>query len=364
MARKLGLTIGGGLAGLVVVGVLAVGGGYLWASTTAQAALDKTYTVHEHDFPIPAPLTEDEIEALENQLDPVPQDVQDAAFVQADATDGDEAPMPPGRRVDVLADVDLDEVARERAVERGEHLATVMYPCAECHGADFGGGTMIDDPAIGLVQGPNLTLGQGGVTADYSPADWDRIVRHGVKPDGRSSLMPAVDFIKMSDRELGDIVSYIRSLPPVDREVPAPSYGPLGTVLIATGEIQVTQEWLDNAEQPHPPLPPPVAPDATYGAHIGQVCAGCHGVDFSGGPIPGAPPHWAPAANITPHERALGRYSFEDFQTLIAEGTKPDGTPVKEPMTFVTGVAYTDVELRAMWEYLQTVDAVATTPGG
>ena len=33
-----------------------------------------------------------------------------------------------------------------------------------------------------------LTLGEGGITRDYEPADWGRIVRHGVKPDGTVSV--------------------------------------------------------------------------------------------------------------------------------------------------------------------------------
>ena len=37
---------------------------------------------------------------------------------------------------------------------------------------------------LGRFLGPNLTTGQGSRTLDYEPADWDRIVRHGVLPDG------------------------------------------------------------------------------------------------------------------------------------------------------------------------------------
>ena len=48
---------------------------------------------------------------------------------------------------------------------------------------------MIDDPAIGHILGPNLTTGTGGRTAGFRPADWDRIVRHGVKPGGVPALM-------------------------------------------------------------------------------------------------------------------------------------------------------------------------------
>ena len=71
------------------------------------------------------------------------------------------------------------------------------------------------------------------VVLDYTPADWDRGVRHGVAKSGRPTVMPAVDFQKMSDRELSDIVAYLGSLPPVDNQVAAVDFGPVGTVLVA-----------------------------------------------------------------------------------------------------------------------------------
>lgn len=33
-------------------------------------------------------------------------------------------------------------------------------------------------------------------------------------------------------------------------------------------------------------------------------CTGCHGAHFGGGAIPGAPPDWPAARNITPHPTA------------------------------------------------------------
>ena len=68
---------------------------------------------------------------------------------------------------------------------------------------------MIDDPAIGRVRGPNLRPARGIARASYTMADWDRIVRHGVKPDGKPAIMPSDDFFKMSDAELSDIVAYV-----------------------------------------------------------------------------------------------------------------------------------------------------------
>ena len=70
-----------------------------------------------------------------------------------------------------------------RAIERGRHLVMSRYVCVECHGQNFGGGTMIDAFPIGTLLGPNITTGRGGRTANYKATDWDHIVRHGILPD-------------------------------------------------------------------------------------------------------------------------------------------------------------------------------------
>lgn len=109
------------------------------------------------------------------------------------------------------------------AVLRGQHLVEARYGCQHCHGDNLAGGVMLDEPAIGKILGPNLTAGQGSRTAGYTMADWDRIVRHGVKPDGSPAIMPSEDFFKMSDAELSDIVAFIRAAPRRRWTPPCPS---------------------------------------------------------------------------------------------------------------------------------------------
>lgn len=330
------------LAGLALGGVaaaaLSLGAATLWARSAAAAVETRTYERHAGDFPIPVPLSQAEIEQLRTER---------------------AAALPPGEAGDPLAGVDLGALALQRAVERGRHLVEARYGCGECHGADFGGGAMIDEPMIGRVLGPNLTLGQGGVMASYTAADWDRKVRHGVSPDGRSGLMPSEDYQLMSDRELSDIVAYLRSLPPVDREIPPASFGPIGTMLVATGRIRFAAERLADYTA-HPPEPPPDAPTVELGRHLLGTCTGCHRANFEGGPIVGGSPDWGPASNLSPSEDGLASWSFEDFDRVMRTGLRPDGTPVAEPMATMRkyGAAMTDTELQAMWAYLQTVAPV------
>lgn len=307
------------LGGAVLALVLVAAGGFLWATTTAESKLAAEYETHHFGMAIPWPLSPEEVEAL-------------------------------GEHEGGAAD--------EAALERGRHLVSARYGCSECHGADFGGGVMIDDPAMGRLFGPNLTLGEGSVTRDFTATDWDRTVRHGVRRDGRPSLMPCEDFFAMSDRELSDLVSFIRSLPPVDRTMPESSLGPVGKVMVATGKFRLSATLLADHDAPHALEAPPPAVTPEFGAHLAQVCSGCHRQGFEGGPIAQGPPDWAPATNLTPHEEGLAGYTFEQFEKVMREGTKPNGEHVAAPMTVVTPYAarMTDTEMQALWLFISTLE--------
>lgn len=310
------------LAGLLLVGV---GGVYAWANLTAARILGRTIDSHRVDFPIPFPLSEAELAELDT-------------------------------------DEDASAVALDRAIERGRHLVEARYVCVECHGRNFGGGVMVDDPMIGRLLGPNLTSGQGSRTLGYSTSDWDRIVRHGLRPDGAPAAMPSEDFRLMSDQELSDIVTYIRSMPPVDATVPSVRLGPLGKVLIATGNLPLSADLIGDHQGTHLGVPPETDESAEFGAHLAGVCTGCHRSDLAGGPVPGGDPSWPPAANITPHEDGIAGWSYDDFAAALLEGRRPDGTELREPMSLMPQYAQnmTETELRALWLFVQSVPAVPT----
>ena len=254
------------------------------------------------------------------------------------------------------ASLAADPEALAASVARGEHLVHARYGCTHCHGEDRGGGFMLDDPAMGRWPAPNLTRGRGGLPADYDLADWDRIVRHGVRRDGTAAVMPSQDYVAMSDEELLDIVAYVQSRPPVDRELPPRSFGPVGTMLLALGKLPLAAEHLASRTE-HPARPPEAAPTAEFGRHLAQTCVGCHGPKFAGGPIQGGAPDWPPAGNLTAHPDGLAEWTFEDFARLMRTGERPDGSKVRTPMQEVTwlGRAMTETELRAMWAFLQSL---------
>lgn len=210
---------------------------------------------------------------------------------------------------------------------------------------------------IGRLLGPNITRGDGGRTAEYTTSDWDRIVRHGVLPDGRPAAMPAIDFLAMSDQELSDIVAWITSQPAIDNTVAGPSLGPLGKVLIAVGALPLSADEITDHEASHVVLPPATEVSEEFGAHLAGVCAGCHRATMAGGPIPGGDPSWPPAANLTSHADGLAEWTHEQFVALMRTGLLPDRTEVAVPMSAIVpyGQQMTDVELEALWLYLQSM---------
>lgn len=314
------------LVAVVVLLVVFAAGVYGWATSSTNRFFSRTIESHAVDFPIPYPLPDTEVEAM--GLDP------EAAGV----------------------------VALEQALERGRHLVSARYPCAECHGANFGGGVMVDAFPIGTILGPNLTQGQGSRVLDYTAADWDRAVRHGILPDGRPSIMPSEEFLRMSDQELSDIIAYIQALPNVDNEVPAPKLGPLGRILVATGQIRASADLVPSHDAPHLELPPPAGVTVEFGQHLAATCVGCHTMSYSGGPVAGGDPSWPPAANLTPHAEGLAGWSYEDFRRAMLELRRPDGSEIRPPMDLVVPFVsrMTDVEMEAIWEYLRSLDPLPT----
>ena len=183
----------------------------------------------------------------------------------------------------------------------------------------------------------------------------------GVLPDGTRSFMPSVDFMQMSDQELSDIVAYIGSLPAVDREGESIQLGPVGTILVATGQLPSSADLIDHGVA-HAALPPAATVSVEFGRHLAGGCVGCHGASLSGGPIIGGDPSWPPARNLTPHVDGLAGWTLADFRRVLLEAMRPDGSPVLPPMDAMVPFAenMSEVEIEALWTYLQTLSPLPT----
>jgi mono/diheme cytochrome c family protein len=239
-------------------------------------------------------------------------------------------------------------------LERGRYLYNTRG-CAHCHGANGAGKTVIREGGMYVVA-PNITAGANSAVTGYTTVDWVRTLRHGVKRNGNPvMIMPSEDYNRLTDDDTAALVGYARQLPPVPGEraqvqVPVPV-----KVLYAFGVIRDASEKIDHTLPP--PRPVEAGINVEYGAYVANACIGCHGARLSGGKIPGGPPTWPAASNLTPGKgSAMTRYPTpEMFLAMMRSGRRPDGSTISPVMPFSSLAQMNDTDLRALHAYLKTV---------
>ncbi|EQA36901.1 cytochrome C [Leptospira inadai serovar Lyme str. 10] len=231
------------------------------------------------------------------------------------------------------------------SIEEGKRLY-ISRGCVDCHGDNLAGKIFVDDPAIGRFAGSNLTL-------DMNAFGFARAIRRGIGADGRSLIfMPATDYRGLSDEDTARIISFIKSRPKVDQPSIEQSVGPIGRLLFVLGKLPLLVSAEQISDQSAPPKRIQPAMTIEFGRYISDSCTGCHGSELLGGPIPGAPPEWPPAQNIT--GQALSKWNEQQFISAIRTGKRPDGSIMKAPMPWENFAHMSDIELKALWLYLKT----------
>ena len=234
----------------------------------------------------------------------------------------------------------LDISTDSAAVARGAHLAGI-YGCQDCHGADLSGQVMGDAPPFRLVAS-NIT--PGGATADYSAEDWDRAIRHGVRPDGTALfVMPSGAFNKLSDTDTADLIAYLQTVEPVESDHQRIEWKPMGR-LLAAGPIDLSKYVYTTSGPATSP-----EPDSTsaYGAYIaGMMCAYCHGDNLEGQIAEGS-------EILAPDLRAAAGWSREQFHLALTTGERPDGRVMDpEAMPWTATARMTEAEREGIRRYL------------
>jgi mono/diheme cytochrome c family protein len=252
---------------------------------------------------------------------------------------------------------DLPPLSIERSTEpkvlaRGEHLARGLGGCTsrDCHGSDYGGGRPLAMGPVGTFTGPNLTT----LLPAYTDGELGRLVRFGVKKDGRSvRFMPVEDFAWMNDADVRALVSYLRTIAPVEHANGVVAPGVLGKVLDRNDGFAI-----DIARR-MATVPPTLAgtpePTAAYGAFLARGCTGCHGKGYSGGPIPGAPKELPTPLNLTPHASGLLGWTYEDFDHLMKKGVRKNGQTLNAFMPIDSYGTMDETEEKALFAYLGTL---------
>lgn len=213
------------------------------------------------------------------------------------------------------------------SVARGRHVA-IIWACTKCHGENLSGKLLADDPLLGTIPASNLTAGKGGVAMSFSDTDWIRAIRHGVKPDGRVAILMN-DYSTISDQDLGDLLAYLKQIPPVDAEFPALHVGPVTPLAPAFGFYTPAAETIDHTA-PRPADPAPGA-SVEYGQYLSVLCSECHGASLA---------------------NKLKDWNQDDFTRAMHTGILPDGKKIGPAMTSKTFTELNDTELTALWLYL------------
>lgn len=260
-----------------------------------------------------------------------------------------------GREYDVAAPA-MSLPTDTASLERGRHLATAMMLCHECHGDGLEGALLFEAPGIATVYASNLTAGRGGVGALYSDGELARAIRHGINRDGRGIMIMHADaYNHLGEADLRALIAYVRSLPPVDNELPATSVTTLGRIMIGLGLFDTESMPLIPAETIDHDAPMPAVPQVGVTAEYGQylvsisLCAMCHGREFTG-----APPieEGAPAGPAIAAYAMAGGWPEEDFVNTIRTGVTPYGKTLNaEYMPWPVFATMTDDELSAIWAY-------------
>jgi mono/diheme cytochrome c family protein len=269
-------------------------------------------------------------------------------------------------------------------IARGAYLANHVTVCMDCHSTrDFslfsgppapgtlGAGGDRFDHSIGLpgvFYAKNIT--PHGIS-DYSDGELFRLITTGVTNEDRPMfpLMPYTYYGKMDPEDIYSIISYIRSLPSVESEIPDSKADFPVNLLLRTMPVNAT-----------PTMRPDPSDQVPYGAYMinASGCAECHTqVDpqgaiikdqlYAGGrsfPFPDGSK--VTSANLTQdNATGIGSWTEEMFVTRFKQYAdsgyvNPKVAPGEfnsiMPWTMYAGMKVED--LKAIYAYLKTVEPI------
>jgi mono/diheme cytochrome c family protein len=234
------------------------------------------------------------------------------------------------------------------SIALGKFIAE-SHGCQGCHSPDYSGQVMADAPPFLMVV-PNLTAGAGGIGAKYSDEDWVRSVRHGVNTDGRGlMIMPSEAYYYMNDEEMAALVAYMKTIEPVDNELPGFEKHPLGKFIMGMDPAMASAPGLmPDRDRITDAVRGVTAEWGEYRASV--MCMVCHGGDLQGA----QPPN--PDSPYAPDLRVVAGWGMDGFMEFFRTGANPSGKVAdKEMMPWDKFVYLREDELTALYLYLETI---------
>lgn len=239
-------------------------------------------------------------------------------------------------------------------LEIGKRIYFVRSGCVDCHGPDLSGAKIIEAPPMGSIWGSNISPYR---TKNMSDADIVRAIRYGVHQSGRSLRgMSSFDYVGLSKEDIVSVAAFIRSMPEVNKESHVNTYGPITKIMGSLGKMPIAFPALFIDQNKGFETKPEEAPTVAFGKYLGNACVGCHGQEYTGGPIPGGDPSWPPAAFI---RLGAAKWTEDEFRNLIKTKTsKYTGKEVRTPMREVLNAMekMDETELKALWLYFSSLN--------
>lgn len=203
---------------------------------------------------------------------------------------------------------------------------------------------------LGDITPPNIT--PGGKIQQFSDSDLVRILRTGVEPSGRWTIMGTFPGHNMSDEDLQAVIAYLRSVPSVQHETPPVEYSPVFVLFAGAGILP-----LNMPTTIQPVSAPTKAPTIEYGEYVknNMDCKGCHGPTLSSDGGMFSP---RSAANLTV---IVPKWSKDDFFKAMRTGVDLTGHQIQPPMPWQQIGKLDDVELEALYQYLHALTPITRT---
>jgi mono/diheme cytochrome c family protein len=257
----------------------------------------------------------------------------------------------------------------DQYVSRGRQIVTGLGACGSCHslsgvpGEPLSGGRVVTD-LYGELESPNITLGEGGLKG-WSERDVMVLMRSGKRPDG-TFISPEIHrgFEWMADVDVAAVIAYLRTLPPIDREVERRHVGIV--------QRNTTGLFTENVEVVGYVPAIPLNYLAERGQYLADHVARCQSCHNSPDGLVSKPEYWAGgmviqrgdaekvAPNITTSKvSGIGDWSGADLKNFFRSGRTKDGRVVDSkfcPVNFYRFAA--DDEIDALVAYIRTVPDV------
>jgi mono/diheme cytochrome c family protein len=279
---------------------------------------------------------------------------------------------------------DINVSKTPERLERGKYLAMHVTGCIDCHSKrDF---NMFSGPVIPGTEGmggEEFNKGIDGIPGtlfarnitpaglgNMSDGELVQAIACGIAQDGRVMfpLMPYKGFEMMSEEDLFSIITYVRSLSPIENDVPT-----------STVDFPVSM-FIRSLPAPYSAKPSPDRSKSyEYGNYLVTIagCGHCHtpakegtpvaGMEFAGGREFNMPNAVIRSANITPDEESgIGLWTkemfierFESHATEEMKAMTPEEMGYQTVMPWTLYAGMTRGDLGAIYDHLRTMTPVS-----